>query len=186
MLIVNFTPFPLLSTKRLILRQITKEDVKEAFQIRSDSNVMRYIDRPMAVTMEDAFQFIQRVEDNLTNSNGINWALTLKDDDSLIGTIGFHRIEKENYRAEIGYMLATPFHRKGLMQEAITVAIDYGFKIMNLHSIEAKINPDNKASAGLLEKNGFVKEAYFKENYYYNDKFLDTAIYSLLSPVEIK
>ncbi|MGE5859464.1 MAG: GNAT family N-acetyltransferase, partial [Ignavibacteria bacterium] len=58
--------------------------------------------------------------------------------------------------------------------------LNYGFKVMNLHSIEANVNPDNKASIRLLERNNFTREAYFKENYFYNGKFLDSAIYSLL------
>ncbi len=52
---------------------------------------------------------------------------------------------------------------------------------MNLHSIEANVNPGNTASIKLLEKNNFTREAYFKENYFYDGKFLDTAIYSLLA-----
>jgi ribosomal-protein-alanine N-acetyltransferase len=67
------------------------------------------------------------------------------------------------------------------MQEALLKVINYGFKVINLHSIEANVNPGNAASIKLLEKNKFVREAYFKENYFYNGKFLDTVIYSLLN-----
>jgi ribosomal-protein-alanine N-acetyltransferase len=68
------------------------------------------------------------------------------------------------------------------MREAVSEVIKYGFTVMRLHSIEANVNPDNKASIKLLEKNCFAREAYFKENYFYNGKFLDTVIYSLLAP----
>jgi [ribosomal protein S5]-alanine N-acetyltransferase len=181
MLEISFDPFPILYTKRLTLRRVTKEDAKEIFLLRSDTTVMQYLDRPPAADINDAFQFIQRVEDNLANNDGINWCIALQGDDTLIGSIGFHRIEKEHYRAEIGYMLTSPFHRQGIMQEAITAVLHYGFKIMNLHSIEANVNPLNEPSIKLLEKNGFVREAYFKENYYYNGRFIDSAIYSLLA-----
>ena len=66
------------------------------------------------------------------------------------------------------------------MQESIKEVIDYGFNVMKLHSIEANVNPDNAASIRLLERNKFKREAYYKENFYFNGKFLDTAIYSLL------
>ena len=52
---------------------------------------------------------------------------------------------------------------------------------MKLHSIEGNVNPNNAASIKLLEQNGFVKEAHFKENWLHNGKYLDTAIYSLVS-----
>ena len=67
------------------------------------------------------------------------------------------------------------------MQEALICIINYAFAVMGLHSIEANVNPGNLASIRLLEKLGFVREAYFKENYYYQGQFLDSAIYTLLS-----
>ncbi len=67
------------------------------------------------------------------------------------------------------------------MQEALNVVLDYGFNIMRLHSVEADVNPMNIASIKILEKNNFVREAHFRENYYYSGKFLDSYVYSLLS-----
>jgi ribosomal-protein-alanine N-acetyltransferase len=68
------------------------------------------------------------------------------------------------------------------MQEAMRVVLDYGFKEMNLHSVEANVNPSNTRSIQLLERNGFVREAYHREDYYYNGHFLDSAIYSFINP----
>ena len=51
---------------------------------------------------------------------------------------------------------------------------------MQLHSLEAKINPSNSASAMLLEKNNFIKEAHFKEDCFWEGEFSDTVVYSLL------
>ena len=48
-------------------------------------------------------------------------------------------------------------------------------------AIEAVVDPENIASCAVLEKCGFVKEAYFKENEFYNGKFLDTVVYSKLN-----
>jgi len=67
---------------------------------------------------------------------------------------------------------------KGFMQEAMQVVLDHGFRVMKLHSVEANVNPRNIDSIKLLERNHFVKEAHFKENYYYNGRFLDSVIYS--------
>jgi ribosomal-protein-alanine N-acetyltransferase len=57
------------------------------------------------------------------------------------------------------------------MNEALQAVINYGFKSIKLHSIEANVNPNNQPSIRLLEKNGFVREGYYKENYYHNGKF---------------
>jgi ribosomal-protein-alanine N-acetyltransferase len=54
---------------------------------------------------------------------------------------------------------------------------------MQLHSIEAIIDPENRASERVLQKSGFVKEAHILENEFYDGKFLDTVIYSLLKRI---
>jgi ribosomal-protein-alanine N-acetyltransferase len=145
---------------------------------------MQFIDRPLATSLKDALQLIQKIGESLINNEGITWAVTLKNSSALIGTIGFWRIMKEHYRAEIGYLLDPELQGKGFMQEAIHTILEYGFKNMKLHSVEANVNPGNTASIKLLERNHFIKEAHFKENYYYNGKFFDSIIYSLLAPKE--
>ena len=180
MLNLKFSPFPVLQTERLTLRSITKNDANDLFMLRSDEKVMQFIDRPRAKSISDAEKLIQSTNILVQNNDAITWAICLKHQRKLIGTIGFWRIVKEHYRAEIGYMLHTDFHAKGIMHEVMKPVLSYGFTVMHLHSVEANVNPGNIASIKLLEKSGFVKEAYFKENYYYNDKFLDSAVYSLL------
>jgi ribosomal-protein-alanine N-acetyltransferase len=181
MLTLNFNPFPNLFTERLILRQINNEDAEEIFFLRSDKQVLQFLDRDPATSIDDAIQWIKMINEAISNNEYIAWAIALKNDVKLIGTISYWNIKKEHYRAEIGYALFPLFQAKGLMQEAMTVVLDYGFKIMNLHSVEANVNPDNASSIKLLERNNFFREAYHKENYYYNGKFLDSAIYSLLT-----
>ena len=181
MLQLNFNPFPELSTERLVLREISSADTKEIFQLRSDKNVMQFLDRPLAQSIDDAMALIKKIADGHDKNENITWGITLQKLPKLIGTIGFWRIDKENYRAEIGYLLHPGEQGKGLMQEAISAVLTYGFKTMGLHSVEANVNPANNASIKLLEKNNFTKEAHFKENYFYNGRFLDSAIYSLLT-----
>jgi ribosomal-protein-alanine N-acetyltransferase len=181
MLHLNFHPFPIIKSERLLLRDLKDADANELFHLRSDKNVMQFIDRPLAESIDDALKLIKIISDGHTNKENITWAITLKDSPALIGTIGFWRIEKEHYRAEIGYLLNPVYQGKGIMQEAMKVVLLYGFEKMQLHSVEANVNPNNAASIKLLEKNGFVREGYFRENYYYNGQFLDSSIYSLIS-----
>jgi ribosomal-protein-alanine N-acetyltransferase len=53
---------------------------------------------------------------------------------------------------------------------------------MNLHTIKANINTGNDASRQMLLKHGFLKEALFRQDYYFNGKFLDSEIYGLINP----
>ncbi len=183
MLDVNFSPFPILVTERLVLREATMEDAPEVFFLRSDADVIKYVDRAPAQSLEEANSFIQMVIDNRIKNTGISWNITLKGADKMIGNIALWRLDAANYRAEIGYVLHPEHQGKGIMFEAMKAVIHYAFHEMQLHSIEANINPGNMSSQRVLERAGFIREAYFKENYYYNGRFLDSAIYSLLSPL---
>ena len=181
MLTINFSPFPNLETERLLLRRVDSNDVKEIFALRSNPETMKYIPRPLVKTNEDALEHIAMIDSKIDSNEGINWAITLKDNPKLIGVIGHYRIKPENYRAELGYMLLPEYHGKGIVSEAVKEAVKYGFQVMKLNSLEAIIDPDNYASAKVLEKNGFVKEAHLKEYEFYEGRFLDTVIYSILN-----
>ncbi len=181
MLELNFLPFPTLETEGLILRKVTMADSQDVLTLRSNIEAMRYIGKPVSATLDEARDLISRIQDGLENNTAIGWAISLKNNPQLIGTIGFHQIDKQHYRAEIGYMLLPQFWNKGLMSEAIQKVLDYGFNTMKLHSIQANIDPNNKVSAAILKKYNFVSEAYFKENFFFNGKFMDSEIFSLLN-----
>lgn len=182
MINIDFSIFPILHTDRLILKEITENDAQILFEMRSNQDLMKYIDRPKPDSIDDIYDLIQKMKTMKSKGEGISWGIYKKEQPDLkIGNIGLFRIIAEHYRAEIGYMLNTANHQQGIMYEAILKVIEFGFIQMNLHSIEANINPENIASRKLLEKTGFVREAYFKENYFFNGKFIDSEIYSLLN-----
>jgi ribosomal-protein-alanine N-acetyltransferase len=181
MIDINFTPFPNLETERLQLRRVVNDDVNEIFALRSDKETMKYIPRPLVKTKEDALEHIALIDSKIDINEGINWAITLKNNPKLIGLIGHYRIKPEHYRAEIGYMLLPEYQGKGIITEAIKEVVKYGFEKMKLHSIEAVIDPENLISEKVLQKNGFVKEAHLKENECFEGRFLDTVIYSILN-----
>ena len=188
MLDIQFTPFPVLETDRLLLRCIRTEDAQQLFELRSDPNIMKYIDREPFKTIEEATLFIrEKVLDTLERNDGILWVIELKSQPGkMIGSTGFWRLIKEHYRAEIGYMLHSDYWRKGIMKEAILASMHWLFSTTDVHSIEANINPENDASAGILKSVGFEQEAYFKQNYYFNGLFKDSIIYSCVKGIHFK
>jgi len=180
MLDLNFHPFPPLATERLQLRRIHKNDLAGVLALRGDAAVMRYIPRPLVTTPEEGMAHIATIEEALEQNAAINWVITLQGQDDFMGIIGLYRIQPENHRAELGYMLLPAYHGKGYITEAIAAVLVYGFEVLNFHSLEAVIDPDNVASERVLQKNGFVKEAHILENELWDGKFWDTVIYSLL------
>jgi [ribosomal protein S5]-alanine N-acetyltransferase len=180
MLQINFNPFLSIETERLVLRRLSKDDVNEIIELRGNPENMVYIPRPLITTKEEALAHFKVIDERIDANEGINWAVTEKGKTKMIGLMGLYRIQPENFRAEIGYMILPQFNGKGYTSEAIKAIVIYGFQTMQLHSIEAIIDPKNLASERVLQKNGFVKEAHLVENEFALGKFWDTVIYSLL------
>jgi ribosomal-protein-alanine N-acetyltransferase len=173
---LNFDPFPVIETERLLLRKVSMDDAEDILKLRTNEAAMKYIKKPKLLSMDDAKELIKKMNE----PDRIQWAITLHSADRIIGTIGYHKIDKNHYRAEIGYMLHPDHWNTGMMSEAITRVIDHGFNKMMLHSIEAIIDPENNISRKLLMKFGFIKEGYYKENFFFEGKFFDSEVYSLV------
>jgi len=147
----TFTPFPILTTERLTLRQLASNDEQEIFTLRSDSEINKYLDRQKSNTIDDARNFINKI----TGSDSLYWAITLSDKNILIGTICLFGFSDENYKCEIGYELLINFQGQGIMKEAVEKVIDYAFNTIKTKKIEAFLHRDNLRSIKLLEKFSF-------------------------------
>ncbi|MEM6318113.1 MAG: GNAT family protein [Bacteroidota bacterium] len=91
--------------------------------------------------------------------------------------------QQDVYRktGEIGYWIGEPFWRKGIATEAIRQAVRYGFDVLRLHRIEAKVFEYNVGSKRVLEKNGFQLEGIARQAVYKNEQFWDAYCYGLLA-----
>lgn len=156
MLKTNFTPFPILTTNRLILRQLKITDDQDIFIHRLDDQINTYLDDFRHSSIEQTHAFIKRVQKEISIGKTILWVLTEKGKDRFIGTVCFWNIFPDKAKAETGYSLVSKFHKMGYMQEAIEKIIDYGFNTMNLKTIDAYTHEKNESSIKLLIRNGFV------------------------------
>lgn len=157
MLSLNFTPFPVLTTERLVLRMLEVNDAPALSELRSIESVNLYVDRPKTLSVADAQARIEILNDFLAKGTGINWAVSLKDIPGLIGTACLFGFNHEHLSAELGYELHPDQQGKGIMVEAITAVIEYAFKAMQVQMLEAVIHPDNEKSLNLARRFKFVR-----------------------------
>jgi [ribosomal protein S5]-alanine N-acetyltransferase len=178
----QFFPFPVLITENLLLRQLSTDDAPEIFALRSNEQVNRYIDRNKAESLDDALTFIDLINKSIANNESIYWVLQLKNDFKVIGTICLWNLSQEDGTAEIGYELLPAFQGKGLMQEAISGIIEYGFNVMQLQTIEAWTVMQNQASIRTLQNNGFVVDEKAIGKMTEEEKKKGIIVFSLAAP----
>lgn len=175
-----FRSFPTLQTERLDLVRHHISHASDMFALRTDSEVMQYLDIHPPKSITDIESKIQENIQNFDDKLGITWIIKIKDSNEAIGYMGFWRIDKHNNRGELGYALKKKYWKKGIASEVAKSLINFGFTTMKLHTIKANTNPLNLGSQALLSKLGFIQEAHFRQDYYFDGKYLDSSIYGLI------
>lgn len=178
---MNFSnTFPVLETERLILREVIPGDAASVLTYLSDIEVMKYYGMEPFLSEDDAIEEIQWYKEILEKNTGIRWGITLKENDKVIGSCGFLNMSTKHSRAEVGAELSKDYWRKGIMSEALSAIIPYGFNHLNLMRIQALIEPPNIPSIKLFESIGFFREGLLRKYEYSCGKFDDLYMYSLL------
>ena len=173
-------PFPTLTCPRLILREFQPDDSAALFELRTNPTVLRYYDTPPYQDMSEADTFVREAIEAQAEGSGLYWAIQRREAPRLIGYLMYWRVDPRHFRAELAYALDPQWQGHGFAREALTAVLDYTFHHTAIHGVEANVNPANDRSAHLLESLGFQREGYFRESFYFQGRFIDSAIYTRL------
>lgn len=156
--------FPTLQTARLVLREIVPTDRSAIFKIFGNPAVMRLYGNDPVPDIHAAGALIKTFADSRTAATpAIRWGIALKDDPTLIGTCGLFALNRGWHKCMLGYELDVPWHKKGIMFEALSEVLGWAFYAMLLHRVEAQIHPDNSPSIKLVKSLGFTLEGRLRE-----------------------
>lgn len=171
--------FPELHTERLHLRRIRLSDFNSLIRYANNEKISdQIINIPYPYKEEDAVTRMNFVLQGFQNQERYVFAITLKDQDELIGEIGIH-LDKTNDSAQVGYWIGETFWGQGIVSEALAAILKFGFEELNLNKIYATHYPDNIASGRIMQKNGMIKEGELKQHYKIKGKYRDLIQYRL-------
>jgi len=168
-------------TGRLSLRPVSITDSESILTYRSDAVENRY-QGWIPKTIADVHDFIQNRVSGIINVSDtwFQFVIILNSTGELIGDIGIHFLDMDEFQVEIGCTLNKQFQGKGYANEALQEIINYLFSGLKKHRIIASIDPRNKPSMRMVERLGFRKEAHFKESLLINGEWLDDVVYAIL------
>ena len=140
----------------LVLRPLVARDAGELFMLADAHRTtlrrfMTWLDRTTAVA--DVSFYILNLDGFW--KNGLTYGIF--QDDTLLGTVGFHNADHRNDKAEIGYWLAPPFWGQGLATEAGHALVSWLEESCGAKQFTSGYFADNPASGRVLEKLGFRK-----------------------------
>lgn len=173
--------FPTLETSRLLLRELVADDAPALFAIHGDAKAMRWFGADPMIDVRQAQRLIEIFSGwrELPNP-GVRWGLQNKNDERLIGSCGLFKWNRGWQTCTLGYELAQSARGAGLMTEALSAALNWGFEQMKLNRIEAQIHPDNAASLKLARGLGFVQEGRAREAGFWQGAHHDLLQFGLL------
>ncbi|WP_437655373.1 GNAT family N-acetyltransferase [Sorangium sp. So ce1182] len=178
-----FAVHPRIETERLVLREITESDAEALFSVCSDDEWLRLWGAPVHKTVADTRKMIVNLKRAHQEGSQLRWGISVRGaEHHLIGAAGFFRFLPYHYRAEITYEQARNASGKGYMTEALRAIVGFGFEQLDLHTIEAGIDPGHGPSLRVAERLGFKREGYLRENYFFQGKFYDTILCTMFSP----
>lgn len=166
-----------IETKRLILRDFSQEDLNDLFAYAQSDKV-----GPMAGWKpHDSIEESQKILNMFIEGKEV-WAIELKENHKLIGSIGLHKDAKRNNpkSAMLGYVLSEEAWGKGFMIEASRAILNFGFNEDDLTLISVYHFPFNKQSESVIKNLGFKYEGYMRETTErYDGVVLDSVCYSM-------
>ena len=153
----NHIPWTILSTDRLLLREITVSDVDRLYEIYSEPSITEYTEN----LFDDKQEEIEYTKDYIKNvyefaGYGM-WLVIEKATGLIIGRAGLSNREGFD-DAELGYIIEKDKQRMGYAYEICQGIINYAKNELLMNSINCFIKPGNVASKGLVNKLGFKLE----------------------------
>jgi RimJ/RimL family protein N-acetyltransferase len=144
--------------KNIILRPLTIADL-DAFMIwATDPEVTRHLRWEPYDSREAAVEFLENVVKKHS------WFQAIVVDGEVVGSVTLEQGSGDFCcKAELGYVSAKKYWGNGIMTKAVGLAVEKGFQELDVVRIEAKTHPANTNSQRVLEKNGFVREAFLKK-----------------------
>ena len=138
-----------ITTKRLELRKLCRDDLAALVRQIDDWEVARWLSRvPYPYTMADAETWLSHVETQ-------KLALTIFRNDHLVGGVGLS--EGDDGYHELGFWLGQDYWGRGYATEAAAALLDHARTGLGIEAIKASYITGNEASANVLQKLGFER-----------------------------
>lgn len=175
-----YAKLPTLETERLRLRRVSMQDADQMFAYASDDEVARYVTWDTHSSIDDSKNFIQFILYQYAKDDIAPWAIELKENGRMVGTVDFVWWKPDQQIAEIGYVLARECWGQGIMTEAAAALLKLGFGGMELDRIQARCFSENIGSQRVMEKIGMSYEGTLRKGIKIKGRHWDIKMYSIL------
>jgi len=175
------TEYPSIETERLVLNRFEKDDAFLLSKYISEPTIRDMLRKlPNSYGIDEAEKWINEHGELFLNRKAIIFAIRLKEEKALTGSIGLHTFFQQ-HSCEIGYWIAKPYHNKGFATEALKHTVRFAIEELRIVRVFSRCFARNKNSISVLQKAGYTYEGCMRKGYFKSGKFEDINVYSILS-----
>ena len=152
-------------SERLVLRKIQDIDLDKVHALHSIEEVDKFNTLGIPKDKSETEVILENwvLENNKENTTKFTFAVELKKEQEFIGIIGLNLGKVKYKNAEVWFKFDPEFWNKGYATESLNQILDFGFRDLNLHRIEAGCAIGNMGSIKVLEKVGMLREAHTRK-----------------------
>ena len=149
-------PWEILTTERLLIREITVADVPRLYELYADESITRYME-PLFPTRQQEEEYTRDYIQNIYHFYGYGmWLITLRESGEVIGRAGLEYKEGLD-GLELGFMLGKEYQHKGYALEACEAILRYAREELEQNCFFTMVHEDNQDSLRLCERLGFQR-----------------------------
>jgi len=175
--------FPTIETKRMLLRELNKDDNEILFELFSNPMAMKYWDTPPHESIKTTTEALVKMNKSFQDKQGMSWGIISKKTNKLIGYFGLHSWNLSKSQSKLGYIISPSNWGEGLGAEVLNSIVNFCFNEMHFESVLAEVDPNNQSSIVILEKNDFVLIEEKKKDLKINNNYYDTNIYECTNAI---
>lgn len=170
-----------LETNRLILRKFKIEDAKDVFEnYASSDDVTKYLTWETHNSIDATKNYLQDLIERYKDNKTFDWAIELKNENKVIGSICAKEPNEIISKIEAGYCIGKKWWNQGIVTEALQEIIRFLFEEINVNRIEAYHDVKNLGSGRVMQKCGMKFEGVLRQAYKFKNGVSDVFIYSIL------
>lgn len=153
-----FDEIPTLENDRLRLTRLLDSDVAALRELTDNPAVYRFLPTFLFEKQyDDACEMIRRLYGEcFATRESLILGIRLRDGDRLCGLAEYYGYKDALHKTCVGYRLMERFWGLGIASEAVALMLDYLFHQTDIEIVTASTMIENRASARVLEKNGFI------------------------------
>lgn len=171
---------PVLETGRLCLRKMLKRDSTDMYEYACREEVTRYLLWDVHPNEAYTHRYLSYLQSRYRAGDFYDWAVVTRDQNKMIGTCGFTRLNVESNSAEVGYVLNPDYWGIGIAPEAVRAVMDFGFRVLGIHRMEARYMVDNVRSRRVMEKLGMQFEGIQRDAIHVKGQYVSVGVCAIL------